>query len=191
MEKLKDAIRKIDFDAESYGGFNAGDFQFQRMFFMEEKTLEQTFEEINVFLTQNGFEKLDFSFFKRELSIENEVVSVSADPYVNESDRRLILTIQRFDPIENPIDRVFLELIKLKKKFSDPKFNSSKDLSLVLSKEALKFSELFVLNGNESPNPERLKEHLANMFFYGLLILGNHGFDFEEILMEKIRKGIK
>ena len=47
--------------------------------------------------------------------------------------------------------------------------------------------ELFLWKDNESADPNKLKEELADVFLYGLLLVEKHGFDLEEILMAKIK----
>lgn len=187
MEKLKKVIRKPTFQAESYGGYMIDQFQFQKIFFIEEKSLRESFDNVNDFLVENGYDVLDFLHFKNELSIEQGHVTLSAHPYVNESDKRLVLTIKRFDPWSNPVDRVLMELIQFRNERDWEQFHNSKDLALALNIESSELLELFLWKENEGANPNKLKEELADIFLYGLLLLEKHGFDFEEILMEKIK----
>jgi NTP pyrophosphatase (non-canonical NTP hydrolase) len=161
--------------------------QFQKHFFLGEDSLEATFENVNIFLTENGYNSLSFNEFKKELSIDNGDVRLSAHPYVNESNRFLILTIVRYDPWNNPVDRVILELIKFRNERDWAQFHNSKDLSLAINIEASELLELFLWKGNEDAKPEKIKEELSDILLFSLLLLEKHGFDFEEILMEKIR----
>lgn len=66
-------------------------------------------------------------------------------------------------------------------------FHNSKDLAVALSIEASELLELFLWKGNEDANPERLKEELADVLMYALLIADKHGLDLEQIIEEKIR----
>jgi NTP pyrophosphatase (non-canonical NTP hydrolase) len=187
VSKLKSVIRHPKFNAEDFGGFLAGDFQFQRIFFLEEKSLKKTFDEVNIFLEENGYNPLDYNEFKEELSISRDLVSLSAHPYVNETNRYLVLTIKIFDPWDNPVDRVLVDLLQLKKARDWGQFHKSKDLALALSVEASELLELFLSKEIEEVNPEKLKEELADVFLYGLLLMEKYGFDFEEILIEKLQ----
>lgn len=187
MKKLKEIIRKPDFKPDPYGGFLVDDFQFQKYFFQENKTLETVFSEINDFLDNNGYSILDFESFQKDLFVEQDEISVSDSPFNPEDTKYLTLTIKRFDPWNNPVDRVLVELIKFRNERDWQKFHNSKDLALALNIESSELLELFLWKGNEDANPEKLKEELADIFLYGLLILEKHGLDFEEILMEKIR----
>lgn len=187
MKKLKSIIRHPEFRPEDYGGIFGGDYQFQRFFYLGEKTLEETFDEVNGFLVDNGYDALDFLSFWKEKEIESNGVSLTADPFENDSTQRLILTITMFNPWDNPVDSVIVELIKFRNERDWGQFHNSKDLALALNVEASELLELFLWKGNEEANPEKLKEELADVFLYGLLLLEKHGWDFEEILMDKIK----
>lgn len=187
MEKLKSVLRKPDFKPESYGGFLTDEYQFTRFFFLGNNSLETCFGEVNEFMKSNGFEELDFDSFKKELELDLDQVRLSADSYVNEENRKLILTITRFNPWGNPVDRILLELIKFRNARDWAQFHNSKDLALALNVEASELLELFLWKDNEGANPDKLKEELADVFMYGLLLLEKHGLDFEEILMEKLK----
>lgn len=67
-------------------------------------------------------------------------------------------------------------------------FHNSKDLALALSVEASELLELFLWKGNEEADPERLKEELADILMYGLLLADKHNLDIFEIIESKIKK---
>jgi len=70
-------------------------------------------------------------------------------------------------------------------------FHTTKDLALALSIEAAELNELFLwktTEESENVDRERLKEELADVMAYALLIAGKHGFDVKEIVLDKIRK---
>lgn len=187
MKKLKSIIRHPEFRPEDYGGIFGGDYQFQRFFYLGERTIEEAFDEVNSFLVENGYDALDFLSFWKEKEVESNGIRLSADPLVNNQNKRLILTITIFNPWDNPVDSVLVELIKFRNERDWGQFHNSKDLALALNVEASELLELFLWKGNEEANPEKLKEELADVFLYGLLLLEKHGWDFEEILMDKIR----
>ena len=64
--------------------------------------------------------------------------------------------------------------------------NNSKDLSIALSIETSELNELFLWKGAEDVNTEKLKEELADVFIYGLLIANNHNLDINEIVSSKL-----
>lgn len=67
-------------------------------------------------------------------------------------------------------------------------FHNSKDLAAAISIEAGELLELFLWKDNEDVNIERLKEELADVFSFSLLLANKHGLDVNQIISEKIDK---
>lgn len=67
-------------------------------------------------------------------------------------------------------------------------FHNSKDLSLALSVEASELLELFLWKGNEEVSPERLKEELADVLMYAILLAEKHQLNLNEVIQEKLSK---
>jgi len=67
-------------------------------------------------------------------------------------------------------------------------FHNSKDLSLALSVEASELLELFLWKGNEDVSPERLKEELADVLMYAILLAEKHQLNLNEVIQEKLSK---
>jgi NTP pyrophosphatase (non-canonical NTP hydrolase) len=67
-------------------------------------------------------------------------------------------------------------------------FHNAKDLSLALSIEANELLEAFLWKSPEEADPEKVKEELADVFAYGLLLADRYGFDVESIVREKIAR---
>lgn len=83
------------------------------------------------------------------------------------------------------------ELVKFRDARQWKQFHNTKDLALALSIEAAELNELFLwkpIEECEKVDRERLKEELANVFAYSLLLAGKHDLDVKEIVLEKIRK---
>ena len=87
------------------------------------------------------------------------------------------------------------ELLNLLEEFRDErdwgKFHDSKNLALALSIEAAELNELFLWKReteSENVDPEKLKEELADVFAYAIMLAGRHGFDVSEIVKNKIKK---
>lgn len=78
------------------------------------------------------------------------------------------------------------------KKFRDERdweqFHNSKDLALAISIEAGELNELFLWKKAEEVNTEKLKEELADIFTFGLLLADKHQLDFIRIVSEKLAK---
>lgn len=74
-------------------------------------------------------------------------------------------------------------------------FHNSKDLALALSVEAAELNELFLWKTTEEServDRERLREELADVFAYALLLAEKHNLDVSEIVLEKVaRNGVK
>ena len=87
----------------------------------------------------------------------------------------------------------FSELIALLEEFRDERdwsqFHDSKNLALALSIEAAELNELFLWKKDaecEGVDKQRLKEELADVFAYALMLAGRHKLDVSEIVKEKI-----
>ena len=81
------------------------------------------------------------------------------------------------------------ELLSLLEKFRDERdwgqFHDSKNLALALSIEAAELNELFLWkkeSDSESVDKERLREELADVFAYAIMLAGRHGLDVSEIV---------
>ncbi len=73
-------------------------------------------------------------------------------------------------------------------------FHNPKDLSLALSIEAAELNELFLWKNPEEVkeiNPEKIREELADVFAYALMLAEKYGFDVTEIVLDKMEKNAK
>ena len=83
------------------------------------------------------------------------------------------------------------ELVKFRDDRQWAQFHNTKDPALALSIEAAELNELFLwkpVEECENVDRARLREELADVFAYSLLLAGKHGLDVKEIVLEKIRK---
>ena len=92
----------------------------------------------------------------------------------------------------------FKELLTLLEKFRDDRdwgqFHDSKNLALALSIEAAELNELFLWkkeSESEEIDRQRLREELADVFAYAIMLAGRHGLDVSNIVKEKIEKNAK
>lgn len=67
-------------------------------------------------------------------------------------------------------------------------FHNSKDLALAISIESSELLELFLWKGNEDVSKEKLKDELADILSYCLLLAEKHQLSIPEIIKEKIEK---
>ena len=85
----------------------------------------------------------------------------------------------------------FKKLTDLLIKFRDDRdwkqFHNSKDLALAISIEASELNELFLWKSNEDVDKERMKEELADIFSFALLLAEKHNLDISSIIEEKVK----
>lgn len=67
-------------------------------------------------------------------------------------------------------------------------FHNAKDLALALFIEASELNELFLWKNAEEANKEKIKDELADVIGYALLIADKYNLDIKEIMLEKIKK---
>jgi NTP pyrophosphatase (non-canonical NTP hydrolase) len=91
----------------------------------------------------------------------------------------------------NDIQILIDELVKFRDARNWNQFHNTKDLALAISIEAAELNELFLWKTTEESelvDRNKLKEELADVFAFSLLLAGKHGFDVKEIVLEKIKK---
>lgn len=86
------------------------------------------------------------------------------------------------------LDRIKSELLRFRNARDWAQFHNPKDLALAISIEAAELLELFLWKSHEDANPEKVKEELADIFSFAILMAEKYGFNIEEIVLEKIRK---
>jgi NTP pyrophosphatase (non-canonical NTP hydrolase) len=67
-------------------------------------------------------------------------------------------------------------------------FHNPKDLALALSIEAGELLEAFLWKDAEEAKIEKVKEELADVLAYALLMGHHYGLDLEEVIREKVKK---
>ena len=89
----------------------------------------------------------------------------------------------------------FDELLELLVRFRDERdweqFHDSKNLALALSIEVAELNELFLWkkdHESESVDREKMKEELADVFAYAILLAGKHKLNIGDIVRKKIDK---
>lgn len=84
------------------------------------------------------------------------------------------------------------ELTQAILKFRDERnwaqFHNAKDLSLALSIEAAELNELFLWKTPEEVNIDKLKEELADVLNYAILIAAKFDLDIPQIVMDKLQQ---
>ena len=88
-------------------------------------------------------------------------------------------------------DYLISELEKFRDARDWKQFHTTKDLAVAISIEAAELNELFLwktVEESEKVSREKLKEEIADILAYTLMLAGKHGFDVREIVLDKIRK---
>lgn len=70
-------------------------------------------------------------------------------------------------------------------------FHNPKDLAVALSLEAAELLEAFLWKQPEEAKTDKVREELADVFNYALLIASKYGFDVAEIVREKLEKNAR
>lgn len=79
-------------------------------------------------------------------------------------------------------------LLKFRDERDWEQFHNPKDLALALSIEAAELNELFLWKRPEDANKDKIKEELADVLAYALLLASAYDLDINQIVLEKIRK---
>lgn len=80
------------------------------------------------------------------------------------------------------------EIIRFRDDRDWNQFHNPKDLSLALSIEAAELNELFLWKTSEQADPQKVKEELADVLTYAILLADQYKFDIPAIVREKLQK---
>lgn len=83
---------------------------------------------------------------------------------------------------------VIQKLIDFRDQRDWEQFHNSKDLAIAISIEASELLELFLWKNNEEVNIEKLKDELADILSFSLLLANKHNLDVNQIISDKIKK---
>lgn len=86
------------------------------------------------------------------------------------------------------MDQVIQKLRQFRDDRDWQQFHNPKDLAAALSIEASELLEVFLWKTSEEADVDRVKEELADVLAYALLLSDSYGFDIQEIILDKIRK---
>ena len=67
-------------------------------------------------------------------------------------------------------------------------FHNGKDLALALSIEAAELNEAFLWKDAKDVNVDKVKEELADIFNYAILIADKYDLDVKQIVLDKLRR---
>lgn len=67
-------------------------------------------------------------------------------------------------------------------------FHNGKDLALALSIEAAELNEAFLWKDAKDVNIDKVKEELADIFNYAILMADKYNLDIKQIVLDKLRR---
>ena len=88
----------------------------------------------------------------------------------------------------NDIQQLTEILLKFRDERDWAQFHNAKDLALALNIEAAELLEVFLWKTPQQANIESVKEELADVFTFALLLSEKYGFDVKQIVLEKLEK---
>ncbi|HNB01604.1 MAG: nucleotide pyrophosphohydrolase [Nitrosomonas sp.] len=88
----------------------------------------------------------------------------------------------------NDIQQLTEILLKFRDERDWAQFHNAKDLALALNIEAAELLEVFLWKTPEQANIESVKEELADVFTFALLLSEKYGLDVKQIVLEKLEK---
>lgn len=88
----------------------------------------------------------------------------------------------------NDIEEITQALLKFRDERDWAQFHNAKDLALALNIEAGELLEAFLWKSSEQADSDRVKEELADVVAFALLLAEKYRFDVKQIVLEKIEK---
>jgi len=93
--------------------------------------------------------------------------------------------------MEDDINTLIEEINQFSQDRDWDQFHNPKDLAIALSIEANELLEVFLWKKPEDAKLEKVKEELADVFNYSLMIASKYNFDVVEIVREKLATNAK
>jgi NTP pyrophosphatase (non-canonical NTP hydrolase) len=89
------------------------------------------------------------------------------------------------------LEEITHALIKFRDERDWAQFHDSKNLATAISIEAAELNELFLwktIKESEDVSKEKIKEELADILAFSLLLAQKHGLNIKDIVLEKIKR---
>lgn len=94
---------------------------------------------------------------------------------------------------KNSLDELMSAVVEFRDRRNWKQFHNAKDLAISLSLEASELLENFQWKSSEEAigdNLENIKDEIADVIIYSLLLADDLNLDIEEVVKEKIKKNI-
>ena len=88
----------------------------------------------------------------------------------------------------NDLEELRKAIVKFTQERDWDQFHNGKDLALALSIEASELNEAFLWKDSKDVNVEKVKEELADIFNYAILIADKYNLDIKQIVLDKLRR---
>lgn len=180
---LREYFPNTDKGAELYGGFIHHQNCFCKVFDMKE-TLSESIIEINEFLEMNGYEIAKTEEFDETNSYSNVPITIAPQGLKEQ----FVLFIERDVEAKSQTDFLINELKKFRDERDWSQFHNPKDLAIALSIESNELLEQFLWKSHEDADKVKIREELADVFSYGLLLAEKYKLNLEEIILTKIKR---
>lgn len=86
------------------------------------------------------------------------------------------------------IQEITNELLKFRNERDWEQFHNPKDLALAINVEAGELLELFLWKNPQDANIEKVKEELADVLAFSLILAAKYKLDVKQIVLDKIKK---
>ena len=80
------------------------------------------------------------------------------------------------------------EIVKFTQERDWDQFHNGKDLALALSIEAAELNEAFLWKDASDVNVEKVKEELADIFNYAILMADKYDLNIKQIVLDKLKR---
>lgn len=87
----------------------------------------------------------------------------------------------------NDLEEIITALVNFRNERDWEQFHNPKDLALAISIESAELLELFLWKNNADVGKEKVKEELADIFSFALLMAHKYNFDVKQIIFDKIK----
>lgn len=89
------------------------------------------------------------------------------------------------------LEHITKELLKFRDERDWAQFHNAKDLAVALNIEAGELLEAYLWKEAADADKEKVKEELADVFAYAILLADKYDFNIEEIVKDKIKQNAK
>ncbi len=168
--------------AELYGGYLFENNIFHKVYDFPD-TFDAVLKEINIFLKENGYKEAAIDEFDETHTYQIYPVSISPHAYQIE----MVLSIEKDGFALTQSECIINELKKFRDVRNWEKFHNPKDLAIALNIEANELLGQFLWKKTEEADKEKIKEQLADVFSYALLLADKMKLDMESIVLQKIK----